>query len=210
MDRSDVAEQEVARAEREWNPGGYQFQHWHMTYARAEIDLYRRTPEASVERLNGEWQRARLTREVNGVRTDMLYTRGRLMLAMALHDKRSALLNRSRADARKLIKEPAPWSVGLGLSVLAGVASFDDASSARQLLERAEAQLRAADMLLHAEAARARRAQLERDSDALHRSLEVVRALGIEKPEAFLDLLLPISTAGSTANVKRLALRPGA
>ncbi|HET8934581.1 MAG TPA: AAA family ATPase [Polyangiales bacterium] len=192
MDRPDLAEYEVERAARDWNPRGYQFQHWHMAYARAETDLYRRTPSASVDRLDSEWRKARLIREVNGVRIDMLYTRARLMLAMALRDKRSGQLTRAKADARLLMKERAPWSVGLGLLVLAGVAAFDDDVHARDLLEQAESKLRSADMLLHAEVARARRAQLERDNAALDHSIDVVRALGVDKPVSFFDLILPL------------------
>lgn len=197
MDRPDLAESEVERAERAWNPIGYQFQHWHMTYARAETDLYRRTPHASIERLEREWSRARLTRQVNGVRVDMLYTRARLMLAAALVDKRSAQLSRAKGDARLLMKEPAPWSVGLGLLVLAGVAAFDDSARARELLQQAESKLRSVDMQLHAEVARARRAQLENDAAALENSLGVIGTLGVDRPDSFLDLLLPLSAASS-------------
>lgn len=195
MDRPDLAEAEVERAERAWNPIGYQFQHWHMTYARAETDLYRRTPHASFERLNREWSRARLTRQVNGVRVDMLYTRARLMLAMALLDKHSGRLSRARGDAHLLMKEPAPWAVGLGLLVLAGVAALEDVARARELLQQAESKLRSVDMPLHAEVARARRAQLDRDSATLADSLGEIHALGVDKPERFLDLLLPLSAA---------------
>jgi serine/threonine protein kinase len=196
IDRPDITDRQVDIAEREWNPSGYQFQHWHMTYARSEADLYRRTPERSFERIQREWKRARLTRQVNGVRVDMLYTRGRLALALAAIRERPALLSLARADAQKLVRERVLWSVGLGELLLAGAASFGDTAEAVRLLGRAESLLRAADMLLHAEVARARRCELQGDASGFSHCRDTMRKLGVARPEGFLDLLLPVCRRG--------------
>src|SRR5262249_40168731 len=74
IDRPDIADQQVEVAEHDWTPPGYQFQHWHMTYARSEIDLYRGTPRRALRRLERDWNEARLVRRVHVVRADMLYT----------------------------------------------------------------------------------------------------------------------------------------
>jgi hypothetical protein len=195
VDRPEVADRQVDIAEREWTPRGYQFQHWHMTYARSEVDLYRRTPERTFERLNREWNRARLTREVQGVRVDMLYTRARLALAMALIQRRGSLLRLARRDGRALLEEKVPWTVALGELVLAGAASFESAAEARRRLTRAQDLFTGADMSLHAEVCRARRAQLGTGNAATNEAdaaFAAIRKLGVVRPEGFLDLLSPV------------------
>jgi serine/threonine protein kinase len=195
IDRPDVADRHVDIAEREWTPNGYQFQHWHMTYARSEVDLYRRTPERTFRRVNREWNRARLTRQVQGVRVDMLYTRARLALAMALIDRRASLLALARRDGLTLVAEKVPWSAALGELVLAAVDSFESRAEAQRRLSRAEAMFRAADMLLQVEVCRARSAQLAAGSEAASEAdaaYDAMRKLGVARPEGFLDLLLPM------------------
>jgi serine/threonine protein kinase len=194
LDRPSVAELHVDVAEREWTPTGYQFQHWHMAYSRSEIDLYRGTPQRSLERVTRDWPRGRLLRKVRAVHVDMLYTRARLALAVAREERRSSLLSLALGDARALLREDMLWSQALGNLLLAGAASFDSRSEALRLLVLAEAQFAAADMLLHVELARARRGELfgGREGEQLTAAaLEKVRALGVTRPEAFLQMLAP-------------------
>lgn len=195
MDRPDVADLQVDTAEREWTPVGYQFQHWHMTYARSEVDLYRARPARSFERLTRDWKRGRLVRQVRAVRADMLYTRARLALAVARQDYRPSLLKLAAGDARALVREGMPWTVALGKLVLAGVASFQNPKDAVRLLADAERELTAVDMLMHAEAARARRGEISAGQEGralAENALEQIRRLGAKQPGRFVDLLLPV------------------
>ena len=196
-DRPDAGDQQVDVAESEWNPDGYQFQHWHMTCARSDIDLYRGTPRRSFERLKREWKRGRLVRQVQGVRPDMLYARARLALAVAGEDRRPELIAQAKADAEQLIRERLPWTIALGELVLACAASFTDRELAARLLVQAEVKLMGADMRMHAEAARARRGELTRGSEAqelIDSALRSARALGAKRPEGFVRMLAPIGS----------------
>jgi hypothetical protein len=190
LDRPELADHHVAIAEREWTPNGYQFQHWHMSYSRSDVDLYRGTPRPSLERVIGAWNRGLFLRQVAGVRVDMLYTRGRLALAVA------------RAGQRL----DKPWSSGLGTLLLAGAASFESPTHALRLLTEAEQLFGATDMALHVEAAKVRRGQLQGGSagDALAaESLARISALGVKRPEPFVDMLAPFNVARSTASTRR-------
>jgi hypothetical protein len=114
---------------------------------------------------------------------------------MALIDRRRSLLSRAVKDGRTLIAENVPWSAALGESVLAAVDSFDSLPNAQRRLRRAESMFKAADMLLHAEVCRARRAQLGSGSEAASdadAACDAMRKRGVARPEGFLDLLLPI------------------
>jgi hypothetical protein len=195
VDLPEVADRHVETAEREWMPSGYQFQHWHMTYARTEVDLYRGTPARSLARVSRDWSRGRLVRQVEAVRSDMLHTRGRLCLASAREHARPALLGQARKDARALLKQARPWTQALGYLIVAGAASFEDRSEAVRLFAEAERYCTAADMQMHAAAARFRSAQLQGGAagdEVASTSLETMRQLGVLRPERFADLLAPL------------------
>ena len=198
LDKPDVADQQVDIAEREWAAPGFQFQHWHMLFARGEVDLYRGTPRRAWDGLNAAWPRTFWVRQVQGVRSDMLYTRARLALALARREYRPGLLRRAVADGRALVAQAQPWTRGLGLLVLGSAASFQDRSSSISLLARAEVALFSADMPAHAQAARARRGELLATPDG--RGLQTdalteVARLGAKVPERFVQLLAPTARA---------------
>jgi hypothetical protein len=162
------------------------------------VDLYRGTPRRSLERVTQAWNRGRLLRQVAGVRVDMLYTRGRLGLAVAREARDPALVARAIADARALQRQNMLWSSGLGTLLLAGAASFDSPSEAARLAREAERQFEATDMALHVEAAKVRRGQLQggREGQALvAAALDQIAALGVKRPEPFVDMLAPFNVA---------------
>jgi hypothetical protein len=195
LDQPELADRHVETAEREWMPSGYQFQHWHMTYARSEVDLYRATPARSLARLTRDWGRGRLVRQVAAVRSDMLHTRGRLCLASARSLARPALLRQARKDARALVGQAQPWTHALGSLIVAGAASFEDRGEAIRLFSEAERYCSAADMRMHAAAARLRGAQLQGGAagdELASTSLEAMCQLGVVRPERFADLLAPV------------------
>jgi hypothetical protein len=195
MDRPDLTELHVDTAEREWTPNGYQFQHWHMTYARAEVDLYRGTPQRSLARVRDAWRRGRLVRQVSAVRSDMLYARARLALAAAREAWRPELLPLAAKDANTLIRTGKPWTVALGKLLLAAVASAEDRAAALALLAEAQAGFAAADMALHVAITRVRRGELLGGEDGRARvdaGLADVHALGVKRPESFVQMLAPM------------------
>ena len=209
LDRPEQVDREVDVAEREWTPGGYQFQHWHMTYARSEAELYRgASPQRALERVEREWKRARLVHQIQGVRADALYTRGRLALASAAEQYRPQAVARALEDGRALIAEDVPWTIALGTMLLAGAASFSGAEEAHDWLLQAEAQCTAADMALHAAVARVRRGELTRGvtgQNLIDSGLDHIRELGATRPEGFVRMLLPIPVTGRGTRPSRPA-----
>lgn len=202
IDRADLVDAHVSIAEREWAPKDYQFQHWHMTYARAEADLYRDTPLPSLERVTQEWPRSRLVRQVHSARSDMLYARARLMLSAACNAYTPKLFKGAIADGRALIAQGRPWTVALGRLVLGCAASLEDRTEAARLLSEAEALLLAVDMRLHAAAARAARIAVADEAlrpESLDTVLTEVNALGARNPERFLRMLAPVQVPGEAA-----------
>ncbi|HKP62800.1 MAG TPA: AAA family ATPase [Polyangiales bacterium] len=196
MDRPDIADAHVDTAEREWTPQGYQFQHWHMTYSRTEIDLYQGQPARALARLEAEWGRARLVRQVQQVGCEMLFARARLLLASAKHERNASQLRQAAADSRKLSGVGRPWTLALGTLLAACVASFERRADALRLFDRAEGLCRAADMELHAAVCRFRRAELQGTAESGQRALaalEQIRALGAKEPRSFVELLAPVS-----------------
>jgi hypothetical protein len=196
--RPEIADAQVDIAEREWTPLGYQFQHWHMLYSRSEIDLYRGTPERSFERFTGEWKRSRLVRQVHGVHADMLYTRARLLLALALSEARPSerrrLVRAAAKDGRALGRMKVTWARALGKLVLAGAAAFEDRVRAQQLLQEVAPELAALELPLHAGVARLRRAELAGGATAqaeIDAELGLARSSGASDPERFYRVLLP-------------------
>jgi hypothetical protein len=205
MDRPEVADGNVDIAEREWNPDGYQFQHWHMSYARSEVDLYNGTPRRSFERVLRDWHRGHLLRQVGGVRSDMLYTRARLALSSAIAAPQASLIKRALADGRALIAQGAPWTIALGHALLAQAASFERRDVALCELEKAERLFAAADMALHVEVMRVRRGQLmgDRTGDELAASgLRQIHALGAKRPERFVDMLAPVKLTSARSSLR--------
>jgi hypothetical protein len=185
----------VAVAEREWAPSGYQFQHWHMTYAYGEADLYRGTPLRSLERLEAEWGRARLVQTVRGVHADMLYTRARLLLARHEQRPQPRLRSRAAADGIALRRMRLPYAHALGTLVLACAASTQDRRAAEPLWHAAEHELARAQMPLHVEVVRVRRGELCPGSEAQRltaAALANIEALGARSPERFVRLLAPL------------------
>jgi hypothetical protein len=194
LDQPELVDAHVAVAERAWTPCGYQFQRWHMSYAYAEADLYRETPMRSLERLECEWRRSRLVRQVQGVSADMLYTRARLLLARLAQEDRPRLRKRAIADGLALRRLGLPYAHAFGTLVLASAASTADAAVARRLWTEAEHEFASAQMLLHVEVARLRRGELCPGSEGralAAAALAKIEALGASRPERFARMLAP-------------------
>ncbi|MET0342185.1 MAG: protein kinase [Polyangiales bacterium] len=193
-DHPDQARQQLEVAESQWTQEGYQLQNWYITQARAEVDLYCDTPGPSLARLAAERPRQRFLRRIQYARVELAYLHARLCLASARQQDDEALRVQAADDARAIAREDTAWSNALAKLLRACLASFGDEAIALQLLQEAEGQFDALDMALHREVARYRRGQLLMEGEGarmLDRADAAIRALGIERPAAFVALLAP-------------------
>jgi serine/threonine protein kinase len=193
-DQTATVRAELETAERNWPAHGYQLPHYYITLAYAELDLYERRPAASLERLQKEWKRGTLLRNIQHARCELRGLRGRLCLAQARERLDPALLRLARDDARALAREGGRWPAALAALLHAGLASFEDREKALELLRQAASQFDALGMKLHARAADYRRGQLlsnEEGSALLLQSAAAIGACGVKVPENFVRLLAP-------------------
>ncbi|MDB4974545.1 MAG: serine/threonine protein kinase [Myxococcaceae bacterium] len=193
-DQTATVRAELATAERNWTPHGYQLPHYYITLSYAELDLYEGRPAASLERLRGEWKRGTLLRNIQHARCELRGLRGRLCLAQARERHDPALLRMAHDDARALAREGRPWPGALGVLLLAGLASFDDRDKALALLQRAATEFDGAGMKLHARAADHRRGQLLANAEGealVLQSAAAIAACGVKRPENFVRMLAP-------------------
>ncbi|PYQ02687.1 MAG: ATP-binding protein [Acidobacteria bacterium] len=150
-----------------WTQEGFDYLHLWARGARTDISLYSGEVPAVSERV-GVARRAfarALDRFVQAGFVRGLDSRGRRRLAAAAETgdpgERTALLRGAERHAKSIIRERTHWGDPLALLLRAGVAATrGDTSRAVPLLESAEAGLGAADMALHAAAARRRRGEL--------------------------------------------------
>lgn len=193
-DRPDDARQQLEIAEQQWHQSGYHLQHWYITWARAEVDLYCDTPSDSLARLASEWQDLKLLRAIQYTRIEVWYLRARLVLAAARQRFEPELLLAARDDARRILREKTLWGFALARLLRACAASFDNPAEALRLLGELAGQFDALDMRLHHEVVRYRRGQLlgamegERLVAQAHAA---ICALGVVRPEGFVTLLAP-------------------
>jgi hypothetical protein len=157
-----LAADEPGRARREleavmgrWSQQGFHVQHMNRFLDETQIDLYEGQGERAWQRVSEHWPllaRSHLLL-VEQVRIFLLHLRARAALA-------AGHLRAAAADARRLAREPAPWSQALGKLIEAGVArGRGDVAEASRLLEDSAARLDAVAMCLYAAAARRRQGQ---------------------------------------------------
>jgi hypothetical protein len=156
-DEPERARQELEQTMARWTPHGFHVQHMNRLYDEAQIDLYLGRGRSALERLTAQWpalKRSHLLR-VQQVRIFMLHLRARSALAAATGADSAALLDLAEGDARTLRREAMPWAGALAGLVRAGVARVrGHVNLATQLLGDAVSACTAADMHLHAAAAR--------------------------------------------------------
>ncbi|HEX5661827.1 MAG TPA: hypothetical protein VFX59_31765, partial [Polyangiales bacterium] len=193
-DQPAVARAELATAERNWHARGYQLPHYYITLGLAELDMYEGQPAASLARLNAEWKRGALLRNIQHARIELRGLRGRLCLAQAAVARDPALLRNARDEAKALARERSPWPVALATLLQASLASFEQHARAEPLLRDAAARFTAIGMKLHAAAAEYRLGQLlagDQGSQLVQASESTIRGCGVKRPERFVRLLAP-------------------
>jgi hypothetical protein len=166
-DTPDVARRELEAGLAGWRKGRFDYLNLWVRGARTDIALYSGEPPTATERLEKPLRRfARaLDRFVQAGYIRGLDTRARRRLGLAAHDarpgERRALLQGAERHARAILRQKTRWGDPLALLVHAGAAATrGEGERAAALLETAEAGFAAAEMALHAAAARRRRGEL--------------------------------------------------
>jgi len=155
------ARREVDEAMSSWSKKGCHLEHFYELVSRTNIDLYEGHAREALTRLDERivaMRRALLLR-IATVRIWAAEMHGRSALAVARMDPpdRARLLRQVDADARAILRERAAWASPVARLLQAGVASLRGRKDkAIALLREAIYGFEAADMALHATAARRR------------------------------------------------------
>jgi serine/threonine protein kinase len=196
-DEPDRARGELERVMDRWSRQGFHVQHMNRLYDEVQIDLYRGDGKAAWDRLAAQWSTFAGSHfyRVQQVRIIMRHLRARSALAAAADspDRAAFLLTASR-DAALLEKERLPWSDGLARLIRAGVAVGPKRAEAATMLREAADGFEAADMSLHAAAARRLLGDLAGGDEgraAVARADNWMKGQGIQNPARLSALLAP-------------------
>jgi serine/threonine protein kinase len=198
-DEVDVARKHLRDAMAVWSESAFFLQHYRAMLAEASIELYAGDGARAYDIVARAWPKLRrsLLMLTQYVRADALYLRARCAIADAAGQgsHRAARIAEAARLARRLRTERMPWTEPLAAIVTAAVAHArgDRAATVaalRETISRAEA----ADMLLHAAAARLQLGKLlgGDEGGVLEReALEWMAAQQIVAPARFAAMLVP-------------------
>jgi hypothetical protein len=199
-DRPDLALEEIEAGLSGWRQGRFDLLSLWVRGARTDIALYNDDPPGPVERV-GKASRAMarsLDRFVQVGFIRGLDTRARRRMASsaeATAATRDAHLRVVEAHARAILEERTRWGDPLAHVLRAGVAAARGRTDAAvQWLESAEAGFGAADMALHAAAARRRRGELvggDAGGSLVASADGWMAGQGIRRPERMTAMLAP-------------------
>jgi len=164
----DAAMAAIDAADEAWSRRGFLLQHYWGLMARLDVLAYQHQGEAAYDLMTRQWRNLAAAQllKVQFSTVTSYYRRGRSALMTALDlpqpsARRSELLNGVRRDARRLRREGATWSVGLGHLLDAGAAHASGATDDERLyLVRAEETFVNAAMTMHVMVARMARGRL--------------------------------------------------
>lgn len=188
-DRPDKALNVMDESLQRWTQRDYNVQLAIAIYMRAWIYLYRGMPAEALEILAREWPHLKKHHypRLSGVRQWLFFARAQNVLALArtMADPRAALRT-AEHDARKLEADYVPFANSMARLIRAGCAALrGDKPNALALLEKAAAELDAADMAMMAAAARRRIGELAGGSSGqalIDASEAAMRAEGVRNP----------------------------
>jgi hypothetical protein len=193
QDRPEIALEQTQLAERQWKQEGYHLQHFYATQALAEIALYESSPQAMLDRLLDEWKAMVFLRRIQHTRTEALYLRARLRLALARQRFDASLVEQARADAAAIAKQGQPWTLATAHLLEASVRSFTNVAEAARILTEAEGQFDVLRMQPFAAACRFRRGQWLGSAESAtirDEGAQQLRSLGVVNPERFARVLV--------------------
>jgi hypothetical protein len=185
---------------KQWPCQGFYLQHYHALTIEAQTALYAGDAVGAWKLVGERWaalRRSYLLR-VQYIRMTLLHLRARCAVAAAASSDgrpREQLLNSAERDGRALEREAAPWAGALAQVVrAAAAANRQRLPQALDLLEIAVRGLEAADMLLHAAAARRCRGQLlggEQGRELVRAADAFMATQGISNPVRLTAMLAP-------------------
>ncbi|HUS32016.1 MAG TPA: AAA family ATPase [Kofleriaceae bacterium] len=193
--RPDEARAQLAAAEASL-PEGFHLPHVLAIQAACNIDIYADAPNAAGGRLEEAWphfERIGALR-MQHLRVELLALRARIALADSTRgfDDRMRL---ARSIADELIKEGAPWAIGIGLLLRASTqAARGDDDGALMTLVAAENHLVETEMLGWLHVARLRRGRLEGGPGGAARAeaaRDLLKDAGAQNPDQIAALLVP-------------------
>ena len=177
-------------------PPGFALPNVLATVAACNIALYRDEPAAAAALLATEWPQIEKlgVLRFQHLRIELGHLRARIALAdreLPLEDR----VARGLAASEELMKEGAPWAVGLGLLVHASALALRGSTSAAiAALMAAEEQLGLTEMIGWLQLARVRRGRLEGGQASHVRAAaarDALRDLGVADPDRLVDVLVP-------------------
>ncbi len=194
----DEPEQALAaqrQAAEQWPSAGFHVQHYWLLMARVNIALYTGDGRSAYEAIRARWPA--LTRsmllQVQLLRLEALYLRGRTALAIATSEQKS-LVNAALADARRIRRVGVAHGLPYALTLEAGASALQGHRwRAVDLYTQAAAAADAVDMVLWATIARRAGAALQgrngqRDKEAADRWLA---GQGVVAPARFAGIFAP-------------------
>ena len=198
-DDPETARRHVTDAIAQWAQGGFLLQHWRAMLAEVDIDLYEQKGKNAYDRLvaNARAYRRSFLGVAQYVSSIMSFAIGRAAIAASSEapELRRRRLREARRMSRRLERGGLPWMSALASLVAAGVASAEnDVASARAHLRAGASHADAADMALHACAARHRLgASLGGDEGRalVEQAEEAMRAKGVRAPVRYVSMLVP-------------------
>jgi hypothetical protein len=196
-DDPDTGEREATDAIARWSQRGFHRQHYSAMLARVQTALYRGDGRAAWRHLAEQESklRASMLMQVQALRVEYTYLRGRSALAIAAAESADRRwLSIARAAARRIARQRMQWSDPIALLLEAGIASVagrrQDAAAA---LTSAIAQFDRAEMKLYAAVARRRLGDLGiGDYSAVRQQADAWMAgQSIKNPDCFTRMFAP-------------------
>jgi eukaryotic-like serine/threonine-protein kinase len=191
LDQLEVAQAELATASDQWKQDPYQLVHYYTLQSVAECALYQDRAEDAWQRILDEQKLMGLVTKLQLSRIELAYMRGRVALEVARKRNDRAALKLARADAKALKGESAKWGNALGRLLEACALGLSDKPSAIAALTPLPASFESLDMKLFAAVVRYRLGMLTSDAALVRGSEASIRAMGIQRPLAFVRVLAP-------------------
>jgi serine/threonine protein kinase len=179
-----------------WTQRGFHLQHYNHLLGVTQCDLYRGDAPAALARIDRTWpalSRSLLLR-IQALRAEILHARGRAMLAALGHSRAASTAAIARI-AGQLDDEQMAWTAPLAGLLRAGLHARDrQPEHCRSALEQAARGFDAADMGLHAAAARQRLGALVAGAEGAAlcaQAAHFFEAQAIADPQAFTRMVAP-------------------
>jgi hypothetical protein len=198
-DDPGAARRHVLDGMAQWSQGGFLIQHWRAMIAEVDIDLYDEKGIRAYNRLARD--RGAMRRSFLGiaqyVRAITAFASARAAVASAYEAPklRRRRLRQARRLSRQLERGGLPWMSAMASLAAAAVANAEgDLKAARTHLQAAAAHADAADMSLHACAARHRLGTLlggDEGATLVEQAEEAMRAKAVQAPARYIGMLVP-------------------